>query len=231
MTTLIEASTFPETAADLLKSLGGIPPQRVRMKPLLGTATEQDVLHARRSPENRLCELVDGMLVEIPFDLRARALGGSLASKLCGTDEAPQRGRVLGPAFIRLRPGLVRVPWVSFYTRGRFSKGPRSEVGIVSIVPDVVIDVFRPGNTEAELRRKRREYFAAGVRKAWLIRPESKSAEVFASPTKRTIVPSSGILVDDDVVPGFRLPMKTLFGLELRRAEARLREVRKKHGL
>ena len=35
-----------ETVADLLERLGGIPPERVRMKPYPGTATEQDVIAA-----------------------------------------------------------------------------------------------------------------------------------------------------------------------------------------
>ena len=51
------------TIADLLHRLGGIPARRVRLVPTPGTATEQDVIkiHDRT---NRLCELVDGVLVE-----------------------------------------------------------------------------------------------------------------------------------------------------------------------
>ena len=52
-----------ETVADLLESLGDIPPERVRMRPLPGTATEDDVI-AILAREKRLCELVDGVLVE-----------------------------------------------------------------------------------------------------------------------------------------------------------------------
>lgn len=51
------------TLADLLHRLGDIPASRVLIDPPLGTATEKDVIavHAR---DGRLCELVDGTLVE-----------------------------------------------------------------------------------------------------------------------------------------------------------------------
>jgi hypothetical protein len=51
------------TVADLLKRLGDIPPERVWFRPVPGTATEQDVLNIE-AHQNRLCELVDGVLVE-----------------------------------------------------------------------------------------------------------------------------------------------------------------------
>src|SRR5262245_58206432 len=55
------------TVADLLKRLGSIAPDRVRIQPTPGTATEANVieLHDRW---NRLFELVDGVLVEKQWD-------------------------------------------------------------------------------------------------------------------------------------------------------------------
>jgi hypothetical protein len=51
------------TVSDLLHQLGDIPPERVRLQPAPGTATEADVV-AVHDREKRLCELVDGVLVE-----------------------------------------------------------------------------------------------------------------------------------------------------------------------
>jgi hypothetical protein len=53
-----------ENLAELIHLLGDIPPERIRMHPLPGTATERDVLDALEAPQKRLCELVDGVLVE-----------------------------------------------------------------------------------------------------------------------------------------------------------------------
>lgn len=48
------------TVADMLARLG-VPPERVRLDPLPGTATKQDLLDANR---RGIFELVDGTLVE-----------------------------------------------------------------------------------------------------------------------------------------------------------------------
>ena len=59
----------PLTMADLLEELGDIPPFRVRLRPPPGDATESDVL-ALHDKENRLFELVDGVLVEKASGMR-----------------------------------------------------------------------------------------------------------------------------------------------------------------
>src|SRR4051794_10375287 len=51
------------TLADLQEQLGDIPTHRILLRPYPGTATEQDVITIE-ARENRLCELVDGVLVE-----------------------------------------------------------------------------------------------------------------------------------------------------------------------
>ena len=78
-----------ETLADLLEQLGGIAPDRVRFRPALGTATEKDVLALRNGPERRLCELVDGVLVEKAMGFRESFLAlvlGSILRALWATD-------------------------------------------------------------------------------------------------------------------------------------------------
>ena len=70
------------SVADLLHHLGDVPAGRVRLEPVPGTATEHDVVtvHDR---ENRLCELVDGVLVEkvMGFDeSRLRRVPGGIVS-------------------------------------------------------------------------------------------------------------------------------------------------------
>ena len=58
-----DCSPTIKTLADLRKRLGGIPLDRIWFHPAPGTATEKDVLEVEVR-ENRLCELVDGTLVE-----------------------------------------------------------------------------------------------------------------------------------------------------------------------
>lgn len=79
------------TVADLLEKLGGIPAERVRMSPLPGTATKEDVDEIE-CHEDRLCELVDGVLVEKPMGFKEsflacvliRVLGEFVSSRKLG---------------------------------------------------------------------------------------------------------------------------------------------------
>ena len=56
-----------KTMADLLERLGNIPPARIWLDPHPGTATEKDVIAAWSGLDRRLCELVQGTLVEKPM--------------------------------------------------------------------------------------------------------------------------------------------------------------------
>ena len=51
------------TAVDLVERFGAIPLSRIVQNPAPGTATEQDVIDLDEH-EDRLCELIDGTLVE-----------------------------------------------------------------------------------------------------------------------------------------------------------------------
>jgi len=62
-----------ETVGEMLEQLGRIDPRRVRLRPPPGQATEKDVL-ALLDRENRLYELVDGILVEKVMGLKESAL-------------------------------------------------------------------------------------------------------------------------------------------------------------
>jgi hypothetical protein len=65
------------TLADLRQRLGGIPLERIGFHPAPGTATEQDVVEVE-ARENRLCELVDGTLVEKAMGFEESRLAAEL---------------------------------------------------------------------------------------------------------------------------------------------------------
>lgn len=199
------------TIKDLLDRLGGIPPERVRFRPLPGTATEQDVLDVD-AREDRLCELVDGILVEKTMglleSLLALALGGFLRAHVIPRN----LGLVSGAdGTIKLIPGLVRIPDVAFFSWDRITGGRVPREPIPLLAPDLAIEILSISNTRAEMSRKRGEYFAAGVRLVWEIDPEDRSAAVYLPDGSRTVLDASQTLDGADVLPGFRLPLADLF--------------------
>ena len=50
---------------------------------------------------------------------------------------------------------------------------------IPDLAPDLAVEVLSEGNTKAEMTRKVREYFDAGVILVWLIDPRKRTAQVF----------------------------------------------------
>ena len=60
------------------------------------------------------------------------------------------------------------------------------------------------------MERKLKDYFFAGVRLVWYIDLKKQTAEVYTSPDQRVTV-EEAMLDGGDVLPGFRLPMRSVF--------------------
>jgi Uma2 family endonuclease len=205
------------TIADLLRRLGDIPPERVRFRPTPGTATEQDVIDIE-ARENRLCELVEGVLVEKPMGYYESRLAAVLIHFIEKFLDEHDLGIVLGAdATLRLMPNLVRMPDVSFVSWDKLPNREPPPEPIPDLVPDLAVEVLSESNTPKEMRRKLREYFSVGVRLVWIIDPKSQTAVAHTSPTKKTRIPRDGALEGGAVLPGFRLDLKVFFARAWRR--------------
>ncbi len=201
------------TLADVLRQLGGISPRRIRFRPALGTATEKDVIKIR-DRERRLFELVDGVLVEKDMGYWESVLAIELGRLLGNFVNRRKLGSLAGEAgMLRLSPGLVRIPDLSFISRARLASHRRARARILPLAPDLAIEVLSEGNTPREMARKVNEYFASGCRLVWLVDPRKRTIAVYTSPAKPITLTERQTLTGGDVLPGFRLPVRKLFGL------------------
>ncbi|MCA1594933.1 MAG: Uma2 family endonuclease, partial [Chloroflexi bacterium] len=121
-------------------------------------------------------------------------------------------GIVLGEAgMLRLAPGLVRAPDVSFISWDRFPGGQLVPEPIPDLAPDLAVEVLSDGNTAAEMDRKLQEYFAAGSRLVWYVEPRLRTVHVYSSPTKFQVVGSDGTIDGGNVLPGFTISVADWF--------------------
>ena len=208
---MLQTVEFIETLADLLKQLGDIAPERVRFHPPPGTASEKDVLDVR-AREDRLCELVDGVLVEKGMGFRESFLGGVLFTILWGFVKLRNLGLVTGAdGTMRLVAGLVRIPNVAFISWARLPGQRLPTEPIPDLAPDLAVEVLSKSNTAGEMARKRREYFAAGVRLVWFVDPEARTVEVYTALEQSILLREEDTLDGGAVLPGFVLSLRELF--------------------
>jgi Uma2 family endonuclease len=207
--------------AQLRKQIGNVPLERIRMEAPPGAATEKDVLAVRAGLERRLCELVDGVLVEKAMSTAASLLTTVIIQRIWNFVAKKNLGVVLGAdGMIRTFPGQVRIPDISFISWDRYPDDEFPDEGISSFVPNLAVEVLSPSNTKAEIDRKLRDYFVAGVELAWVIDPKTQTAKSYTSPDEVTQIGKTGSLGGGSVLPGFRLPLKQLFA-SLRRPRGR----------
>jgi Uma2 family endonuclease len=205
------------TLADLMQRLGWVPLDRVMYHPHPGTATLADVIeHERRT--GRLCELVDGVLVEKAMGYRESRLAALLIELLNAFVRVPNLGIVTGEqGTVELIPDLVRIPDVAFTSWNRMPGRREPTEPIPRLVPDLAVEVLSRSNTPGEMARKRQDYFDAGVALVWEVDPVGRTVTVYTTPTASTTLNVGDTLDGGTVLPGFTLPLAELFA-ELDRA-------------
>jgi Uma2 family endonuclease len=183
----------------------------VRLRPAPGKATEADVLRIHRR-EKRLYELVDGVLVEKVMGLPESALALDVAYLLRAFLARHDLGFLAGAdGTLRLMPGLVRIPDVSFISWAQLPRRERPKEPIPDLALDLAVEVLSEGNTLREMERKVREYFFSGTRLVWLVDPAGRSVQVYTAPDRSAVLTAGQVLDGGDVLPGLALSLEQVF--------------------
>jgi Uma2 family endonuclease len=199
------------TLADLQVRLGDVPLHRIRFHPAPGMATVQDVVDIREK-EGRLCELIEGVLLEKDMGYNESGLAVLLAGLLNAFVIPRNLGIVSGPdGTMQIMADLVRIPDVAFTNWDRFPGRRRPTAPVPLIAPNLAAEVLSRSNTPGEMEVKRHDYFAAGVQLVWEIDPAARSVVVYTSVTDSTVLRESDTLDGGLVLPGFTLPLRQLF--------------------
>lgn len=208
----MSTTAVPElTLTDIARRFGPIPLRRIRLHPY--PATEDDVaeIHDR---ENRLYELVDGILVEKDMGYREGFLAVVIAAALHNFVKPRNLGAVAGAdGMMKLAPGLVRIPDVSFCTWDQFPNRQVQDTPVPNLHPDLAVEVLSRGNTDQEMDEKLRDYFTSGARLVWLVDPDPRTVLVFTTPDRSAArqLSVTDTLDGNHVLPGLAIPVRDLF--------------------
>jgi Uma2 family endonuclease len=206
--------------ADLQEYLGGVPLERIRLYPPPGLATEEDALWLD-DHQDRLCELVDGILVEKTMGYYESQLAVILGHFLHLYLDSHPLGIVSGAdGQLWILPARMRIPDIAFIRWERFPGGKLPDDSVYKIAPDLAVEILSKGNPRREMEIKLDEYFQAGVRLVWYIDPRTRTAQVYTARDKCANIDETGVFDGGDVLPGFRLRLGELFERAERRGPA-----------
>lgn len=168
----------------------------------------------RRHGDERGVELVRGVV-------RRKAMPGARHGEVChrigGEFFVYLKAHPLGhvfthDTFVRTEqsPVSFRGPDIQFIRYERTPKGT-VPVGVPDVPPDLVIEVRSPSDTWKSMTRKALEYLDAEVKVVILIDPDDRTATTFRTDAKPQSIGADGTLTVPDLLPGFAVPMNTLF--------------------
>jgi Uma2 family endonuclease len=173
--------------------------------------TPEDLL---AMPDSKSYELVDGQLVERNAGFAASWVGGRLLTHLGSYCEKHGLGWAFpadnGFQCFPYDPDRVRKPDVSYVRYGRLP-GEVLPVGWIEIPPDLAVEVVSPEDLLEELDAKLEDYRKAGVPLIWVIHPRSRTVMVHRCNGSVSLLRESDELSGEDVIPGFRCPVRELF--------------------
>jgi Uma2 family endonuclease len=165
--------------------------------------------------DDSLYEVVNGRRVELPpmgaFPTRVASI---LGQNLGPYAKAKGLGRVDVEMLYRLDDvgDLERRPDVAFVSYQRWPRNqPVPEDAAWDVVPDLAVEVVSPTDRAEAALDKVREYFEAGVQFVWVIYPKLRVVHVFESFTRIRVLTRADDLDGGALLPGFRLPLATLF--------------------
>ncbi len=175
--------------------------------------TLPDAAHSS-SDEETDYEIVNGESKEIePMG----AYEGMLASILCNhlflyLNQNPC-GIVGTEVMFQLResPRMVRKPDVAFVSYERWPERTIPRSNAWNVVPDLAVEIVSATNYAEELDQRIGDYFETGITQVWVLYPQTERLFVYRSLKDITSVHRSETLEGGDLLPGFSLPLETLF--------------------
>lgn len=181
------------------------------------------ISHLAENTDKHL-ELIEGIIYEMPpagwlhgdvtSELGAEIRAHVKAHKL-GRVTAAETGFVLAKNVVPGGRDTVLAPDVGFIAAPRIPQEIPEKY--VPFAPDLAVEVVSPGNSDEDINLKVELYLRYGTRLVWVVYPKQQKIHVFrpsesGSKGSFEFLGIDDTLTGDDVLPGFKLPLRDLFG-------------------
>jgi len=167
-------------------------------------------------------------LEKMSLPMPAELYNGKVVFKMANPIHAAIQAAVSGEIYIYLKQkpiGMVwteahfklwperndhaRIPDVSFILKERL---PKNFLRIPAMAPDLAVEIFSPANDFDEVLLKAEEYLQQGAQIVWIVIVSTREVIVCTAEGKHFV---KNVLTAPQLLPGFELPVKTIFaGLE-----------------
>lgn len=174
------------------------------------TISVDDFIAYAEQHTDQLFELINGRLVEKVTTEEHGYIVINIGSSLkLWLKSAPVSGYYSTEALYQLPSNATSVlrPDVSFHV----TNGAIGKLGVVTEMPDFVVEVKSPNNTYQELRDKANLYLANGSRLVWLVYPVKQIIEVYYADTSSELFTKSDTLDGGNVLPDFQMTVSEIF--------------------
>ncbi len=166
-----------------------------------------------RRPDLEPCELVNGGVVPLaPIGDEHGDVELELGGRLRVYGKESGRGRAVSGEvgiYIRRDPDTVRAADIIFISKERDVR-PRTK-GYFEVAPELVVEVLSPGDLWSEVTEKIADYLSAGVECVWIVDSKLRCVLAYRSLTEVRQFREGDDLVDEELLPGFRVPVRDLF--------------------
>ncbi|NJK43664.1 MAG: Uma2 family endonuclease [Pleurocapsa sp. SU_196_0] len=160
-------------------------------------------------------ELVRGEIISMPpAGGEHGAITMDLAAVLAIHVKTHKLGRVFAAEtgfILRRNPDTVRGADIAFISAARLETLGELPKGFCPIVPDLAAETISPNDLYTDTHEKALEWLEAGTRAVIVIDPHKRHVTVYRSRSNIVVLEGDDILELEDVVPGFRLPVITIF--------------------
>jgi len=105
-------------------------------------------------------------------------------------------------------PDTVLAPDFAFIRKQRSAQ---RSTGYLEMAPDLAVEVISSTKSRRKAERKTTQWLSFGVQSVWLVSCQDRTVELVSTDGNRTLFRESDELLDERVVPGFRIAVAEIF--------------------